>query len=222
MVAQCLIVEGASEIAFRSVVASPNVLWVVESIDGRSNNLTGAAIEDSRNFVRESSLSSRINTVDCDARRVCQSPAHNGRCEFANDIGTIHERDAQRNGANRRPAAAGAAPRLGRDFDVLHRARRGRDRVTIFTHALEMKLDGFTNLSLHFVDGGTGSYATREIRDIGREVRPRIFDNDGIAHDSPHLLKPACLRMLFSVPGASSSLGFPGTVTRPDFVGCLN
>ena len=116
------------------------------------------------------------------------------------------------------PLSAG----LGRDLDVLHRARWGRDRITIFTHALEMKLDGFTNLSLHFVDGGTGGYATWEVWNVGREIWSRIFDNDGIAHDSPHFLKPACLRMLFSVPGASSSPGFPGTVTRPDFVGCLN
>ena len=28
--------------------------------------------------------------------------------------------------------------------------------------------------------------------------------------------------MLFLVPGATSSLGFPGTVTRPGLVGCLN
>jgi hypothetical protein len=28
--------------------------------------------------------------------------------------------------------------------------------------------------------------------------------------------------MLFSVPVAKSSLGFPATVTRPGFVGCLN
>ena len=27
--------------------------------------------------------------------------------------------------------------------------------------------------------------------------------------------------MLFKVPGATSSLGFPGTVTRPGFTGCL-
>ncbi len=28
--------------------------------------------------------------------------------------------------------------------------------------------------------------------------------------------------MLFSVPDAKSSEGFPATVTRPTFVGCLN
>jgi hypothetical protein len=33
---------------------------------------------------------------------------------------------------------------------------------------------------------------------------------------------PACLSTLFRVPGARSSLGFPGTVTLPGLVGCLN
>jgi hypothetical protein len=28
--------------------------------------------------------------------------------------------------------------------------------------------------------------------------------------------------MLFNVPAAMSSLGFPATVTRPDLTGCLN
>lgn len=30
-----------------------------------------------------------------------------------------------------------------------------------------------------------------------------------------YFFKPDCLRMLFNVPGAKSSLGLPGTVTRP-------
>jgi hypothetical protein len=30
------------------------------------------------------------------------------------------------------------------------------------------------------------------------------------------------LNMLFKVPGAKSSLGFPGTVTRPGLLACLN
>ena len=38
----------------------------------------------------------------------------------------------------------------------------------------------------------------------------------------PHYFRPDCFRILFSVPGAKSSLGFPGTVTRPGFDACLN
>ena len=38
----------------------------------------------------------------------------------------------------------------------------------------------------------------------------------------PHFFRSDCLRILFNVPGARSSLGFPATVTRPPFVGCLN
>lgn len=33
---------------------------------------------------------------------------------------------------------------------------------------------------------------------------------------------PACLRMLFSVPGGNVALGFPAIVAVPGFVGCLN
>lgn len=36
-----------------------------------------------------------------------------------------------------------------------------------------------------------------------------------------HYFKPACFRMLFSVPGASSSFECPGTVTSPFLSACL-
>jgi hypothetical protein len=55
---------------------------------------------------------------------------------------------------------------LGRDLDVLHRTRRGRDWVTIFAHTFKMKFDGFAYLSLHFVDRGAGGYATREVWNV--------------------------------------------------------
>ena len=38
----------------------------------------------------------------------------------------------------------------------------------------------------------------------------------------PIIENEACLNMLFKVPGAKSSLGFPGTVTRPGLLACLN
>ena len=38
----------------------------------------------------------------------------------------------------------------------------------------------------------------------------------------PHFFSSDCLKILFNVPGARSSLGFPATVTRPGFEGCLN
>ena len=37
-----------------------------------------------------------------------------------------------------------------------------------------------------------------------------------------YLFNPACFRILFSVPGAKSSLFRPATVTRPRLIGCLN
>jgi hypothetical protein len=37
-----------------------------------------------------------------------------------------------------------------------------------------------------------------------------------------YFFKPDCLRILFNVPGAKSSLGLPATVTRPGLARCLN
>ena len=108
------------------------------------------------------------------------------------------------------------------NLDVVNGAGRRQNWIAIFAHALDMELNGLANLAFNFVDTRTCSDTSGQIRDICREIGPGIFNNDGIAHGSPHLLKPACLRMLFKVPGASSSLGLPGTVTRPDLVGCLN
>jgi len=34
-----------------------------------------------------------------------------------------------------------------------------------------------------------------------------------------HYLSPACFRTLISVPGGTSTLGFPATVTVPDLMG---
>jgi len=48
-------------------------------------------------------------------------------------------------------------------------------------------------------------------------IRRRIaFQICVIAH-----FNPACLRILFCVPGARSSLGFPAIVTTPFFLSCL-
>ncbi len=51
-----------------------------------------------------------------------------------------------------------------------------------------------------------------------RSSRSGLLDDDQIFHG----FNPACLRVLFNVPGATSSPGLPATVTRPGFVACLN
>jgi hypothetical protein len=47
-----------------------------------------------------------------------------------------------------------------------------------------------------------------------------FFDYNQIAHfGRSYFLRPACFRTLFSVPGGTSMLGFPATVTVPDLCG---
>jgi hypothetical protein len=74
------------------------------------------------------------------------------------------------------------------------------------------------HLSLDFVARVAGGDATGKIWGICREASPRPFDDNQVFHG----FNPACLRTLFNVPGATSSPGFPATVTRPGFVACLN
>src|SRR6267378_7291478 len=45
----------------------------------------------------------------------------------------------------------------------------------------------------------------------------RLDDNQVFFHD----FNTACFRIMFNVPGARSSPGFPGTVTKPSLAECL-
>lgn len=74
------------------------------------------------------------------------------------------------------------------DVDVLDRTGGFRDRDSIFPQAFEVKFDGFADFALGFLERGTCCDATGQVR------------------------SPACLRILFQVPGARSSLDSPGTV----------
>jgi hypothetical protein len=57
-------------------------------------------------------------------------------------------------------------------------------------------------------------------RDIGAPTRGSLFAYHGPGAQRPSCVNPACLRMLPSVPGATSWLGLPATVTPPGLVGC--
>jgi len=92
---------------------------------------------------------------------------------------------------------------------------------TVFAQPVDVKPDSRANLSFDFFNGRAGGHAAWKVWNVCRIVVRRLLDDDCVLHDS-HSLSCACLRMLFSVPGARSSLGFPATVTRPFFVGCLN
>lgn len=107
--------------------------------------------------------------------------------------------------------------RSGRNFAVGGPGSWLRHRAIRQPQTLDVELDRIMHLSLHFLPRAAGSHATRQIRRISRESGGGPLNNDQIsAHFSPD-----CLRMLFCVPGARSSPGLPGTVTKPGRVACL-
>ena len=81
---------------------------------------------------------------------------------------------------------------------------------------------GFTNLRLNLLNSEACSDASREVGYVCRVVALGFFDDYCVLHLEPRYLRPACFRILLCVPGARSSLGLPGTVTRPGLDGCLN
>jgi hypothetical protein len=81
-----------------------------------------------------------------------------------------------------------------------------------------MKRNCVLHLSLYFVAGTPGGDATRKVRRVCGEASFGLLDDNQILHG----FNPACLRMLFNVPGATSSPGLPATVTSPGLVACLN
>jgi hypothetical protein len=107
--------------------------------------------------------------------------------------------------------------RLSGDFDVRRRTAGRGNRLTLFAQAIEMKVDCLAHISFALLAGRAGRGTSRQIRRISRESSPSGLKDYQVFH-----FKPACFRMLFSVPGANSSPSLPGTVTTPRLVGWLN
>ncbi len=84
--------------------------------------------------------------------------------------------------------------------------------------ALQVKLDGLLHVLFDFFARLPGRNATFQVGRIRGISRRGLFDDHQVFF---HGFKPACFRMLFKVPGASSSLRLPGIVTSPGLVGCL-
>jgi hypothetical protein len=131
-----------------------------------------------------------------------------------------------------RGQSEGLSNGLGSDLYGHALTGRRRNGLPSFAQAFDVKPNGLSHLVGTLVGRGTGSDYTREVGTVGRIVgRLTAFDHDQIAaHACPpfgdssvppvSFLSPACLKMLASVLGCSSSLGFPATVTTPGFVGC--
>jgi hypothetical protein len=88
--------------------------------------------------------------------------------------------------------------------------------------ALEMKRDRLTDLALNLLEAVAGHSQTRQLRGIGAIAGLALLDDDRVPD---HYLDPfnrACRRMLSSVPGGTSVLGFPGHRYRTRFGGGPN
>src|SRR5579864_696844 len=112
---------------------------------------------------------------------------------------------------------------LGGNLDVVDTTRGRRNRSAILSHPFEVKFDCLADGALRFLNRCASRHAAGQIGYVGRVVRSGVLNDDGVSHGQlPYFFWPDCFRILFSVPGAKSSLGFPATVTRPGFVRCLN
>ena len=65
--------------------------------------------------------------------------------------------------------------------------------------------------------GRSGTYAARLVPACSTTTAYRFM-----VPSPAQAVQPACLKMLDNVPGGTVWLGWPATVTRPVFVGCLN
>jgi hypothetical protein len=101
-----------------------------------------------------------------------------------------------------------------RYFQHIGRVTRFGNRITVFAHGLQVRFDSFGHPRARLFERLSRGNAARKVRRIGAVPGGRWFVDHGVfIHFSP-----ACFIMLLSVPGATSSEGWPCTVTLPGFV----
>src|SRR5215831_9384821 len=112
---------------------------------------------------------------------------------------------------------------LGGNLDVVDTTRGRWNRSAAFAHSFKVKLDRLANEALSFLNRRPRGDTAGQIRNVRGVIRSCVLNDYRVSHGHlPYLFRPDCFRILLSVPGAKSSLGFPATVTRPGLVGCLN
>jgi len=87
-----------------------------------------------------------------------------------------------------------------------------------------VKLDGFMNQLQDFFLRIRSSYAAGQVRHVGAKTSFTFLNYNSVSQFivPPVYFKPACFRILFNVPGGTSTFGLPDTVTVPDLFGFLN
>src|SRR5258706_3417377 len=92
-------------------------------------------------------------------------------------------------------------------------AGRG-NRVAVLAHAFKVELHRLADEFLHLVQRCAGYSQAGKIRRVSTPSGRRLLVDDEIFH-----FRPACLTILFNVPGGMSTDGWPATVTVPGFNG---
>ena len=112
----------------------------------------------------------------------------------------------------------GSVSWLGRDFDEFTGRRRRRDGLPVLLKPLQVELDCLMDQGQDLFTRFARSDAAGKIGNISPERGGALFDNYQVAHSGhSDFLRPACFSALPRVPGGTSTLGFPATVTVPDF-----
>ena len=78
-----------------------------------------------------------------------------------------------------------------------------------------MKFYRFLNERCNFCVGFANRNAAGKVWNVGTKTASALLDDNQIFHTRPHFVRAACFRMLFKVPGGTSTLGLPATVTVP-------
>ena len=104
---------------------------------------------------------------------------------------------------------------------VVAAGRGNRNRLAVLDHSCDVQFDRFANEPLGLGQIIRDGHASRQVGYIRANTgRSLLVDYSVLVIYS--LVNPACLKMLLRVPLGTSFPGCPATVTRPDFMGCLN
>jgi len=93
------------------------------------------------------------------------------------------------------------------------------DRQAVLSQPLDVQGDRLADELLGFLTDCTGGTCAKQGRDVGAPSRSGSVVHHGPGAQGAPFDRPACRRMLPSVPVATSWFGLPATVTRPGLVG---
>jgi hypothetical protein len=100
--------------------------------------------------------------------------------------------------------------------------RRSRDRLTVLAEASDVEFDGLQHFLEDLIFGvGKGDTSGKVRAPCAVPAVASSFDHDRVAGHCTLRSRPACRKILRSVPGGNSAPSLPAIVTRPGFSMCL-